>query len=370
MPTLPIYYDDTFLDHDPPPGNFILPSSAVLAVDEAHPDRPERIRNIRHAIETTLADLVEWNPVTPAPRSALERVHDSEYLDELETAEPGDRLTPETGVGAETYNAARYAAGAAIHTAERALTTTLAEVPYAPVRPSGHHAQPTTADGFCYLNNVSIAAEHVLTTQQADTIAIIDWDVHHANGTQSVFYSRDDVLVVSLHNDFGSWGPHHPQTGAVDEHGAGSGVGYTVNVPLPPGTGDTGYAAAFDEIVEPVVAAFDPDLLLVSAGQDPGHLDPMARNLVSTSGFQELGRRVRHLAANHAGNALGLIQEGGYQLSHVAFATLAVLHGSLGLDAAVEEPFFVLDEHPEHALDWIATAKTTHAQYWPELDAE
>lgn len=370
MPTLPVYYDDTFLDHDPPPGNFILPSSEILAGDEAHPDRPERIQNIRHAIKTTLPDLAEWNSVTPASRAALERVHHPEYLEQLRTADPGQRLTPETGVGAATYTAARHAAGAAIDTAERALTTTLDSVPYALVRPSGHHAQPATADGFCYLNNVAIAAEHVLTTQQADTIAIIDWDVHHGNGTQSVFSSRNDVLVVSLHNDFGSWGPHHPQTGAVDEHGDGTGEGYTVNIPLPPGTGDNGYAAAFDEIVEPVIAAFDPDLLLVSAGQDPGHLDPMARNLVSTSGFNDLGRRARHLANNHAGNSLGLIQEGGYQPSHLAFATLATLHGALGLDSTIDEPFYVLDEHPSTAHKWIATAKATHATYWPVLDGE
>lgn len=365
MPTLPVFYDDAFLDHDPPAGNFILPSSALLAADEPHPDRPVRIRNIHHAIDTTLSDVVDWRPVTPASRLQLERIHDPSYLDDLSTTPPGQRLTPETGVGEHTYTAVRYAAGAAIQTAECALANPITEVSYAPVRPSGHHAQPATADGFCYVNNAAVAAEHVRTTNHVETVAILDWDVHHGNGTQAAFYDRDDVLVISLHNDFGQWGPHHPQTGAPAEHGTGPGEGYTVNIPLPPGTGDDGYAIAFDHLVEPIIDAFDPELLLVSAGQDPGHLDPMARNLVTKPGFEALGRRVRTLAADHAGGSLALIQEGGYQPSHLAYATLGVIEGALGIETEIKEPFFVLDENVAVARDWITDATATHAQYWP-----
>lgn len=366
MTRLAVYYDEIFLAHDPPPGTFLLPPSEILPAAEPHPDRPERIRNIRHAIDATFGDAVAWKSVTPASRRHLERVHTPSYLDELAAADAGQRLTPETGVGENTNAAAQAAAGAAMQTAEHAVTTQ-PDVPYALVRPSGHHAQPATADGFCYLNNVAVAADHLIATGQAETVAIIDWDVHHGNGTQSVFASRNDVLVVSLHNDFGSWGPHHPQTGAVSEHGEGPGAGYTVNIPLPPGTGDAGYAAAFDAIVEPVVASFGPDVLLVSAGQDPGHLDPMARNLVSTHGFQALGNRVRSLAREHADGSFGLIQEGGYQPSHLAFATLGVLAGALGADTTIDEPFFVLEEHVKLAEDWIATAKAAHAEYWATL---
>ena len=367
MPSLSVYYDDVFLDHDPPGGGFVLPAHDWLAVEEPHPDRPARIRNIVHAISEAFPDTLRWESVDPATREQLQRVHDPDYLDAFEDATPGDRLTPETGVGEGTVEAARHAAGAAVAAAERALDSDPDEVVYAPVRPSGHHAQPTTADGFCYLNNVAVAAAHALATGRAERVAVVDWDVHHGNGTQEAFYGRDDVLVLSLHNDFGSWGPHHPQSGGVEESGSSDGEGYTVNVPLPPGTGDSGYAHAFDEVVDPVVDEYDPDLLLVSAGQDPGFLDPMGRNVVTTAGFEDLGRRVRALADEHADGALALIQEGGYQQSHLAFATVGALTGALGVDTAVGEPFFPLPEHLPPVERWVEEARLAHAEHWSGL---
>ena len=365
MPSLSVYYDDVFLAHDPPGGAFVLPPHDWLAVEEPHPDRPARIENVRHAIGEAFGDLVRWESVEPATREQLERVHDPDYLDAFEAASPGDRLTPETGVGEGTVEAAQHAAGAAVSAAGRALASAPDEVVYAPVRPSGHHAQPATADGFCYLNNVAVAAADALATTRADRVAIVDWDVHHGNGTQAAFYGREDVLVVSLHNDFGSWGPHHPQSGGVEESGEGDGEGYTVNVPLPPGTGDRGYAHAFDRIVEPVLSEYDPDLLLVSAGQDPGFLDPMGRNVVTTAGFVELGRRVRALADGCAGGALAMIQEGGYQQSHLAFATVGALEGALGVETGVREPFFPLEENYQPAERWVEEARRAHAEHWP-----
>ncbi|MFB6171859.1 MAG: class II histone deacetylase [Haloarculaceae archaeon] len=364
MPSLTAYYDETFLAHDPPAGAFILPAHDWLAVEEPHPDRPARIRNVRRALGEAFPDLLAWESVDPATRTHLERVHDPAYLDSFEAAAPGDRLTPETGVGEGTVEAAHYAAGASVAAAERALDSPADEVVYAPVRPSGHHAQPTTADGFCYLNNVAVAAAHALATGRADRVAVVDWDVHHGNGTQEAFYDRSDVLTVSLHNDFGSWGPHHPQSGGLAETGTGAGEGYTVNVPLPPGTGDDGYAHAVDEIVDPVVREYDPDLLLVSAGQDPGFLDPMGRNVVTAAGFADLGRRVRRLADDCADGALALIQEGGYQQSHLAFATVGVLEGALGVETRVGEPFFPLAENLPPVERWVAEARQAHASYW------
>lgn len=364
MPSLTVYDDDVFLAHDPPAGAFVLPAHDWLAVEEPHPDRPERIRNVRHALRQAFPDLLRRGPVEPATRAQLERVHDSAYLDAFEAAAPGDRLTPETGVGEGTIEAAKHAAGAAVSAAERAVASAPEEVVYAPVRPSGHHAQPTTADGFCYLNNVAVAAAHALASGRAERVAVVDWDVHHGNGTQEAFYDRDDVLTVSLHNDFGSWGPHHPQTGGVEETGTGAGEGYTVNVPLPPGTGDTGYAHAVDVIVEPVVREYSPDLLLVSAGQDPGFHDPMGRNVVTMAGFEDLGGRVRQLADECAGGALALIQEGGYQQSHLAFATVGALAGALGVEIGVDEPFFALGENLPPVECWVEEARRAHARHW------
>ncbi|MFB6169637.1 MAG: class II histone deacetylase [Haloarculaceae archaeon] len=363
MPSsLTVHYDDAFLDHEAPAGTFHLPPSDLLAVDEPHPDRPERIRNITSAVEKTFPDA-EWPAVEPASRAQLERTHEPTYLDDLRDAEPGVRLEPTTGVSEGTWDAAVAAAGAAVAAADDALAGGIETVPYAACRPSGHHAGPAAADGFCFVNNAAVAADHAIDSG-AERVAILDWDVHHGNGTQECFYDRDDVLFVSLHNDFGVWGPNHPQEGTTDEVGTGDGEGYTVNVPLPPGTGDEGYAYAMSELAEPVVAAYDPDLLLVSAGQDPGHLDPMARNMVSVEGFEDLGARARRLAVDHAGGALGLIQEGGYQPSHLAFATMGVLGGALDVETGVGEPFFRLESHPEQAMEWVDDAVADHADYW------
>jgi len=363
---LAVYYDDVFLEHAPPDGAFEMPSSDLLAADEPHPDRRERIENIRHIVERTLDDRTSWPSVSPATRDQIERVHDPSYVDELrELSETGGtRVTPTTAVSDRTYEAARYAAGAAIQTAERAVTASN-RIPYALVRPSGHHAQPAQADGFCYINNVAVAAEQALTDERVDRVAVVDWDVHPGNGTQEVFYDRDDVLFVSLHNDFGVWGPSHPQACGLDERGTGAGEGYTVNVPLPPGTGDRGYEYAFENLVAPTVESFDPDLLLISAGQDPGQLDPTARNLVTKSGFRELGARARSLADDAADGRVALIQEGGYQPSHLAYATLGVLEGAIGHDTGVEDPWDLLDEHEPPAREWIDRAIDAHATHWP-----
>lgn len=363
---LAVYYDDVFLEHDVPDGTFEMPPSDLLAVNEPHPDKRERIENIRHIIEQTLDDRTSWRDVTPANREQLARVHDPSYLNELkELSETGGtRVTPTTAVSRKTYEAARHAAGAAIQAAEHAVTQP-DQVPYALVRPSGHHAQPAQADGFCYVNNVSVAAEQALTDDNIERVAIVDWDVHPGNGTQEVFYDRDDVLVISLHNDFGAWGDAHPQTCKLNERGTGDGDGYTVNVPLPPGTGNAGYEYAFENLVEPTVKSFDPDLLLISAGQDPGQLDPTARNLVTKSGFRELGSRARRLADEAADGHLAFVQEGGYQPSHLAYATLGVLEGALGCDADVDDPWDLLYEYEPPAREWVQRAIEAHSEHWP-----
>jgi len=362
---LAVYYDDVFLEHAPPDGAFEMPPAEEVAFAEPHPDRRERIENLRHVVAHALGDLTTWADVTPADREQLERVHEPDYLDELRALSGGEptRLTRTTAVSEHTYEAARHAAGAAIGAARRAVAGD--ELPYAMVRPSGHHAQPARADGFCYVNNVAVAAEQLLAEGQVDSAAVVDWDVHPGNGTQEVFYDRDDVLVVGLHNDFGAWGPSHPQTCGLEERGTGDGEGYTVNVPLPPGTGDAGYEYAFERLVEPVVESFAPDLLLVSAGQDPGQLDPTARNMVTMDGFREMGRRARALADSVADGHLALVQEGGYQVTHLAYATLGVLEGALGHETGLEDPWGLLDEHEPPARAWIDEAAAAHADHWP-----
>ncbi|MFO7926000.1 MAG: class II histone deacetylase [Halobacteriota archaeon] len=364
---LTVFWNDSCLDHEPPAGEFEAEWTGRLAVEEPHPDRHERIRNVRSIIEATIDDGVTWDEAIPATRAQLERVHDPAYIDEFKTfcEAGGGRLTAETGANEASYPAARYAAGAALQAAEHAIENDLRNLPYALVRPSGHHAQPAQADGFCFFNNVAIAAEHALETSRTQRVAILDWDVHHGNGTQECFYERDDVLVISVHNDHWSWDPDaHPQTGDVDEHGRGAGEGYNLNVPLPAGTGDGGYEYVFDRIVEPVVTEFDPGLLIVSAGQDGGTVDPLGRNVLTKTGFEMLGRRTRELAADAAGDTLALVQEGGYQISHLAYATLGVLEGVLDRGTGIEDPMAWMDEDfdsAERAVDEIVEYYDT---YW------
>lgn len=368
MAGLRCYFDEVMLDHEPPDGEFDMPWTDRLAVREPHPDRRERIENIRAIIRSELADRTTWPAVDPATVSQLERVHGPAYIDDVRewAAAGGGRRTAETGGNRETYRAAVTAAGAAIAAAERAVERGLPEVPYALVRPSGHHAQPAQTDGFCFFNNVAVAAEHLIATGGADRIAILDWDVHHANGTQEIFDDRADVLVVSLHTDHRSWNEDtHPQSCDLTERGTGAGTGYTVNVPLPAGTGDAGYRYALDELVEPIIATFDPDAVLVSAGQDPGTMDPLGRNVVTKAGFEFLGASARRYAADNADGSLAIVQEGGYHLSHLAYATLGVLEGALDLDTDVADPFAWMTGNDEATKRAVDAAIEAHGDHWP-----
>lgn len=373
-PALKVYWDERFERYRNPDRALSLPPSDLFAVTEPHPDRPDRVRNIRHIVEQVLSDHVTFEEVKPATREQLEWVHDAEYIDMI--ARGDDKhidLSRHTPLTAETFEIASLAAGAAIATADGAIEGR--QTPYALARPSGHHAQPDRADGFCYFNNAAVATEHALATACVDTVAIVDWDVHHGNGTQECFYARDDVLFISIHNDHRSWDSEtHPQEGTLEETGSGAGEGYTVNIPVPFGTGDKGYSYVFEQLVGPIIEEFAPDLILVSAGQDAGPRDPLGRNVLTRLGFKDLGRWVRELADAQADGRLGVIQEGGYQLTHLALATLGVLEGVTEIDTNFEDGAFRSESDPfawpEHsenvdlAKAWIEEACQTYGEYW------
>ncbi|XVH33471.1 class II histone deacetylase (plasmid) [Haloferacaceae archaeon DSL9] len=359
------------LDHEPPAGAFKFPATPIVAGEEPHPDRRERVENIMAMLDHAFPETTRYETPDRAARTEIERVHDPGYVDWLEAfcADGGGRIeNTTTGANEATYDAARVAAGAAIAAVRDAINET-DTVPYALCRPSGHHAQPTCADGFCFLNNAAIAAEEAIA-QGLEKIAIVDWDVHHGNGTQEAFYDRDDVLFVSAHADHGSWhAEYHPQEGSLEEIGIGDGEGYTLNVPLPPGTGDRGYDALFERVVNPVVRQYEPDLILVSAGQDAGAADPNARNLATREGFVRLGLHVRQLADDVANGRLALIQEGGYQSSHLSFATLGVFEGVLNRRITLDQygtgdPFGWLEEPTDLVDAWLDEATEHHREYW------
>jgi acetoin utilization deacetylase AcuC-like enzyme len=230
----------------------------------------------------------------------------------------GGPIDPDTAVGPDSLLAARHAAGGACELA-RALLAGEHEVGLSACRPSGHHAEPDRAMGFCLFGNVAIAAELAIRELGAERVMILDWDVHHGNGTEACFLERPDVLFVSIHQM-----PLYPGTGAAAERGRGAGEGFTVNLPVPPGSGEREWLGLIEGAVAQAAAEFDPDLLLVSAGFDAHRADPLAGCELETASFAAMARRVRAIARD-AGAPLGLVLEGGYHVPSLVESLLATM---------------------------------------------
>jgi len=291
----------------------------------AHPERKERLQTIMRSLESsgTLARLTSIE-ATPLDLELLSTVHDPNYIKmvEMVAESGGGMLDPDTYVNAHSYEAALMAAGGLINAVEGVLSGQVDNA-FALVRPPGHHALRGRGMGFCLFNNVALAAQYTIEKHGLSRILIADFDVHHGNGTQDAFYERDDVLYFSTHQY-----PHYPGTGHWKERGQGRGEGYTVNVPLPYGVGDEGYAQAFEEILLPLARRYNPELILVSAGYDAHWADPLAGMRLSTAGFHRLTTTLVSLAEELCQGRLVLTLEGGYDLSalsHSVLATFAAL---------------------------------------------
>jgi acetoin utilization deacetylase AcuC-like enzyme len=291
-----------------------LSHPAVLDHDTgAHPERADRIR----AIEAQL-DRVGWHGFErrEAPRvdrALLEHVHFSEYVAAVAAfcERGGGAIDADTIVGPGSWEAALRSAGGAVELVELLLTNA-ASTGFAAGRPPGHHAKAARAMGFCLFNNIALAATHALREHGLERVLILDWDVHHGNGTNDIFARSQSVLFISIHQD-GLW----PGTGAATEHGAGDGAGFTVNLPVPAGSGDDVFCGLVEERAIPLARQFEPQLVLVSAGYDAHAEDPLADCAVSDEGFAAMTAAVRELCAD-LGVPLGLVLEGGYELTALA----------------------------------------------------
>jgi acetoin utilization deacetylase AcuC-like enzyme len=319
-----VVYDERCLGHVNPPGGVALGTLPEWATVEAF-ERPERLGLTRRVLERSgaLGWLVEI-PARHATEAELALVHTEGHVARvLEAAARPERveLGGDAWTGPGTHDAILLAAGGLLAAVEAVLEGAVDNA-FALVRPPGHHAETAAAMGFCLFNNVAVAARWAQRKRGIGRVAIVDWDVHHGNGTEQIFRDDPSVLTISLHQD----GLYPAHTGGLDDGGDAN-----VNVPLPAGTGDHGYAHAFDRVVEPALRAFGPDLLLVGAGQDASATDPLGRMSVTVTGFRALADRAVAIAGELCGGRLVAAHEGGYSLLHVPLANLAILEGLAGV---------------------------------------
>jgi acetoin utilization deacetylase AcuC-like enzyme len=352
-----VVYDERCLAHVNPPGGVAPGTLPEWATVEAF-ERPERLSLTRRVLERSgalgwLTELAARHATPDELALAHTEAHVARVLDAAARPEPVE-LGADAWTGPGTRDAMLLAAGGLLAAADAVLDGRVDNA-FALLRPPGHHAERAAAMGFCLFNNTAITARWAQRERGVERVAIVDWDVHHGNGTEEIFRDDPSVLTISLHQD----GLYPADTGGLDSGGEAN-----VNVPLPAGTGDDGYAHAFDRVVEPALRAFGPELLLIGAGQDASATDPLGRMSVTVPGFRALTDRAVALAGELCGGRVVAMLEGGYSLLHVPLANLAILEGLAGAAPAfprdpvgVDVPAALRDVE----RDAVAAAERVHA---------
>ena len=345
----------------PPIGDYRTPIAPLYFRHESslshetgsHPEGPGRIPAIERELERRAWLGYERREAPRVDMEALTAVHPRRYVDSIRAVSEagGGAFDPDTVASAGSYDAALHAAGGACAMVE-ALVGGEASVGFCGLRPPGHHAEPDVAMGFCLFNNVAVAVRHALDSLGLERLFILDWDVHHGNGTNDIFHSDPRVLFASIHQ----W-PLYPGTGPLTDVGSGAGEGYTVNLPVPPGSGEDLWLSLVEHLVTPVALDFRPQLVLVSAGFDAHRADPLAECLLEVESFEQMALHV-HAVAGALGVPCGAVLEGGYDLGALAKSTAA----TLGALAGGGEPRSV-EPHP-----LAARAARTVAAHWPAAE--
>jgi acetoin utilization deacetylase AcuC-like enzyme len=323
----------------------------------AHPDTPERLITLERALAAR--EWLGWE-VRLAPTATeqqLELVHTAAHVRSIRDlcAAGGGAIDPDTFVGESSYRAALHAAGGACEMT-RALLAGEGKVGFCGVRPSGHHAETARAMGFCLFNNVAVAAASAIAERGLERVFVLDWDVHHGNGTAEIFHGRSDVLFASIHQT-----QLFPGTGPLQDRGSGAGEGYTLNLPVPPGSEEPLWLALMDRVILPAARAFKPELVLISAGFDAHAEDPLADCRLQTGSFVAMAQRVLELARGFR-VPLGVVLEGGYNrrvLAECVCAVLPVLAGE------IEAPPPPLGSQPPSSEVITDRAVELLSRYWP-----
>jgi acetoin utilization deacetylase AcuC-like enzyme len=317
-----------------------------------HPERAARIPAIEEALAARDWLGFEREQAPAVGEAQLQAVHPPDYVAAIRrvSEDGGGMLDLDTVASAASYEAALHSAGGAVRAID-ALLGGDAALAFCGLRPPGHHAEPARAMGFCIFNNVAIAARHALDAHGLERVLVLDWDVHHGNGTNDIFYATDAVLYTSIHQS-----PLYPGTGGLAESGEGAGEGYTVNLPVPPGSGHAQWLSLVEHVVVPVARSFAPQLVLISAGFDAHRDDPLANCMLTEQSFAAMAAAMRALARD-LDAPLGIVLEGGYDLGALARSVVAVLEAaSNGARAETVAP---------EAL--AAAARSHYSRWWDAL---
>ena len=302
-----------------------------------HAESPDTKRRIKNLLEVSglLDELTRIKP-RPATKEEILRFHTKKYFEHIQSL--NKTISIDAGIsapmGIDSFDIALLSAGGVIEAFDAVINGTVDNA-YALIRPPGHHAMPDMAMGFCIFGNAAIAGLHALAKTEIQRIAYVDWDVHHGNGTQAAFYSNPNVLTMSVHQD-----RNFPTTtGLIEENGEDEGIGYNINIPLPPGSGVGAYEATFERVIVPALYKFKPELIVVPSGFDGGANDPVGRQMMTSEGFGSLTRKLMKAAHDLCEGKIIMTHEGGYSAAAVPFLAHKVIETMAGKDSGIVDPF-------------------------------
>ncbi|MBN2028577.1 MAG: histone deacetylase [Actinobacteria bacterium] len=348
MSTTAVFYDPIYLEHD---------------TGQGHPERPERLETTMQLLdEVRLSEKLRIISPRDATVEEIQLVHPKGYINKVKsTAESGGGwLDPDTHVGARSYAAALKSTGALLEGLERIFSGDIDNA-FCMVRPPGHHATAERGMGFCLFNNNAVAARFAIKEFGISRVFILDWDAHHGNGLQDIFYDDDKVLYISLHQY-----PHYPGTGGSSEVGIGKGEGFTVNFPLPARSGEEVYLAAFDQVIIPVARQYEPELVLISAGYDGHFSDLLCSMLLRGNSYAEMATRLKGLAEEFCGGKMMAALEGGYNLVGIAISMADTIAVMAGEEIRVEEDTGgdIIFPSSRRGMEIVEATRETISSYW------